>query len=88
MNSFRLHSIPIELSWENPPLNWEVKADRSLAITAGEKTDLFTSPQGNVTINNSPRALFPPAENFLLSAKVAVDFRGTFDAGVLVLYEN
>lgn len=88
MNTFRLQAIPGELAWENPPVHWEVKPEQSLTITAGEKTDLFTSPQGDFTINNSPRALFLPAENFLFSAKVTVDFRGTFDAGVLILYDN
>jgi len=89
MNSFHLAAVPTELHWGNSPLDWKVEQDNILTITAGEKTDLFSDPQqGNFSINNSPRALFTPQGNFLLSAKVEVDFRSTFDAGVLVIYEN
>jgi regulation of enolase protein 1 (concanavalin A-like superfamily) len=86
MTSFVLQAIPKELHWENPPLNWKVEQESILTITAGKATDLFTDPQGNFSINNSPRALFTPQGNFLLSAKVKVAFAATFDAGVLLIY--
>ena len=39
--------------------------------------------------NNAPVALFTPSsENFLLSAKVTVEFKYTYDAGVIFLYVN
>jgi regulation of enolase protein 1 (concanavalin A-like superfamily) len=88
MDSLRLQPIPAELHWENPPLDWKVDQERILSITAGKKTDLFSSPRGDVVKNNSPRALFRPQDNFLLSAKVDVDFQGTFDAGVLIIYAD
>lgn len=88
MNSFVLPGLPTALHWENAPQQWDVQDGRVLAVTAGQKTDLFTSPEGNFSVNNSPKALFTPQGNFLLSAKVQVDFAATFDAGALVLYEN
>lgn len=37
---------------------------------------------------NSPRLVFQPADDFVISARVTVDFRSQWDAGVLVLYVN
>ena len=88
MASFVLQAIPTELQWKNSPQHWEAQQDNVLTITAGKNTDLFTAPEGDFSINNSPKALFTPQGNFLLSAKVQVDFASTFDAGVLLLYES
>lgn len=89
MTTFELLAIPSELAWHKLPQNWRVEQERSLAITAGEITDLFTDPHGNFSINNAPKALFTPlSRNFVLSASVTVNFQATFDAGMLLLYEN
>ncbi len=89
MTIFTLPSVPGELYWKNPPLDWKVEPGPSLAILAGETTDLFVDPGGAVAKDNSPVALFaPPNENFLLSAKVSVEFASTFDAGVLQVRER
>lgn len=86
METVSIPAIPSPMTWENPPLAWQVQNDR-LVITAEPQTDLFTHPQGTGAVNNSPRLLFEPTgENFTLSARVSVDFRDTFDAGVLLLY--
>jgi len=37
---------------------------------------------------NSPRLVFQPADDFVLSTRATVDFRTQWDAGVLVLYVN
>lgn len=89
MTTYELHALPSELTWQTLPQSWKVEQDHTLTMTAGEITDLFTDPRGNFSINNSPKALFtPPSGNFVLSANVSVDFKATFDAGVLLLYEN
>ena len=89
MTTFELFAIPSELTWLTLPKNWKVEQERNLSITAGEMTDLFTDPRGNFSINNAPKSLFTPLSgNFMLSASVTVDFQATFDAGVLLLYEN
>lgn len=85
MESLTLPAIPGPLTWENPPLAWQAEAGR-LSITAGRQTDLFASPRGTGAVNNSPRLLFEPTGDFTLSAHVTVDFKDTFDAGVLLLY--
>jgi regulation of enolase protein 1 (concanavalin A-like superfamily) len=60
-----------------------------LTITAREHTNLFIDPQGRYSEDSAPRALFaPPEGDFLLSARVEVDFASMFDAGVLLFYER
>lgn len=86
MTAFRLPGIPEELHWEHQPLDWQAGPGNSLTITAGEHTNWFIDPGGNRNQDSAPAGLFvPPDANFLLSAKVAVEFASTFDAGVLQL---
>jgi hypothetical protein len=87
MAAFKLAAIPAELNWQNQPLDWRVSPENDLQITAGPESDLFIDPSGNGVKDNSPAALFaPPDACFLLSARVVVDFRSTFDAGVILIH--
>jgi uncharacterized protein len=88
MTSFSLQAIPEELQWEIAPVDWSLNDDDTLSINTGPKSDLFIAPDGRVSVDNSARALFIPQKDFLLSAKVKVDFASTFDAGVLMVYDN
>ena len=89
MTRFRLPVVPGELEWKNPPLDWKVEHESNLTIVAGENTDWFIDPAGNYARDNAPGALFaPPDVDFLLSARVAVDFASAFDAGVLQVRER
>lgn len=87
MQLLNLKSLPAELTWKNEPLFTEQITDDSFTITAGPETDWFIDPAGGYLKNNAPVGLFiPPDDNFLLSAKVTVDFGSIYDAGVLFLY--
>ncbi|MCA9884310.1 MAG: DUF1349 domain-containing protein [Anaerolineae bacterium] len=90
MTTFSLSTIPAELQWKNTPVDWQADEDGSLSLSAGAKTDWFTSPAGNVAaIINAPAALFAlPEGDFTLSARVTVEFASDFDAGVLCFYER
>jgi regulation of enolase protein 1 (concanavalin A-like superfamily) len=89
MTTFTLPSVPGEFQWKNQPLAWEVGADGSLTIQAGEHTNWFIDPTGNYARDSAPGVLFePPDASFIVSAKVTVDFMTNFDAGVLQLREN
>lgn len=84
--TIQLDSLPAHLTWDLPPVRWQSDG-ALLSISAGPHTDLFTSPAGNEAIVNSPRLLFSPGDgDFLLSARVQVDFASTFDAGALLIY--
>jgi len=88
MDSFTLPTIPNPLQWKNEPVAW-VSKQNTLHITAGATTDWFIDPQGDTLKGDAPVALFSPGEqDFILKAKVNVDFASTFDAGVLMVYEK
>src|SRR5262245_29806560 len=81
-----LPGLPSSLRWDTPPASWSLADDGALTIAAGPRTDLFVDPQGSAATLNAPRLLFAPQGDYLLSARVTVEFAGTFDAGVLLLY--
>jgi regulation of enolase protein 1 (concanavalin A-like superfamily) len=81
-----LPGIPAGLRWETPPASWNVSGDQALTIAAGPRTDLFIDPQGSAATLNAPRLLFDPQGDYMLSARVTVEFAATYDAGVLLLY--
>lgn len=84
-NSFTIEGIQQKLTWMNTPLDWNY-SNKILTIVAGKKTDLFADPQHEYAVFNSPKSVFLPDKNFLLSAKAEVDFKTDYDAGVLILY--
>lgn len=88
MKTFEFSPIPLPLEWQTIPEEWYIEHDDTLIITAGRRTDLFSSPTGDTPINNSPKALFTPQDDVMVSAKIEVDFVSTFDAGVLLVYSS
>jgi uncharacterized protein len=83
----QLSSIPSPLSWHLEPQDWNI-TDNVLNATAGAKTDLFIDPLSSNTSLNASMLVFENNQEFMLSARVTVDFKGTFDAGVLVVYQH
>lgn len=83
-----LTTIPYTLRWETPGTRFTVAADGALAMSAGPQTDHFVDPLGAVDVTNSPRLLFRPDAIFMLSAQVHGELVATYDAGVLMLYED
>ncbi len=89
MSKFTVPTIPADLDWQIPPLNWQLDSASTLTIAAGPKTDWFIDPNGSFRIGNAPNALFVTQDaDFLLSAQVTVDFAATYDAGVLRIHER
>ncbi|MCI0158372.1 DUF1349 domain-containing protein [Leifsonia shinshuensis] len=73
------------------PAAWRIGPDRVTA-TAPPRTDLFIDPSGTSGVAaesmlNAVTALGDPGRgDVVLSARVSVDFRDTFDAGVLLVW--
>jgi uncharacterized protein len=80
-------SLPLELSWQPEPVSFAA-GETSLRAEAGAQTDLFVDPGSGTESLNAPRLLGPVAGDFTLVARVGVDFRSTFDAGVLLLFAH
>ena len=78
--------VPGPLAWQNPPAHWKIENGKDLSITAGKGTDWFISPIDGGQADMTPRLLFKPAGDFLLSAKISTEFRTHWDSGALVLY--
>ena len=77
------------LRWRRKPQSWSVPDRASLLAVAGPRTDWFVDPQRAAEPKlNAPALLGRSSGDFLLSARVTVDFAGTYDAGVLVVYES
>lgn len=62
--------------------------DGPVTLTAGPGTDWFVSPADGSAKLDAVAQLEPVAGDFLLSARVEVEFAATFDAGVLVLWHD
>jgi regulation of enolase protein 1 (concanavalin A-like superfamily) len=80
--------VPGPLTWQHPPTQWKIDNNRDLTIAADKATNWYVSPAGDGKWDSSPRLLFKPADDFVLSAKVTVDIHSKWDAGDLVLYAN
>ena len=81
----RLPDVSLELRWRLPPERWDL-AGGVLTIEAGAGTDHFVDPAGTPPVRSAPHLLAESTGDFLLSARVTVDFRARFDAGALFLY--
>lgn len=81
----RIQGLPVPLQWKNPPVSFDAR-DNGLAIVAGPSTDWYISPVDGKTAANAPILLFQPADDFVLTAKVTVEFQSKWDAGVLMVY--
>jgi hypothetical protein len=79
-----LELLPMPLRWLTPAQDWQM-GERSLELSAGPATDLFSDPAGAEPLVNAPALVGAAQGDFLLSALVQVEFASTFDAGVLLL---
>jgi regulation of enolase protein 1 (concanavalin A-like superfamily) len=83
----RLDGLTFGLSWLRTPLA-HASDGSALSITSGPRTDWFVDPAGTGTTLNAPALLGTPDGDFILSARVEVDFEQTYDAGVLALWQD
>ena len=82
-------ALPMPLRWLTEPQSWSSPDATSLLVAAGPRTDWFVDPQlSSEPLLNAPALVGDPSGDFLLSARVTVDFAETYDAGVLALYAS
>ena len=87
-----LPAIPFALK-ASKGSSWNVDADTgTVTLMATPHSDIFVDPGAGTQLNaesmlNAATLLgAPPRGDFQLSARVTVDFRATFDAGVLLIW--
>jgi len=83
----RLDGLPLSLNWLGTPAAAGIGGG-TLSITSGPRTDWFVDPAGTEPSANAPALLGGPEGDFVLSARVEVDFEQTYDAGVLALWQD
>lgn len=88
MDEITIPNLPHPLHWLNQAKSWDLSSKGEPSITAPAKTDWFIDPQGTVNVSSAPVLLFPISNPCILSARVTVDHLATYDAGVLMVYEN
>jgi uncharacterized protein len=82
-------SLPFTLEPDGSPACDVRESDGAIVATAAAKTDMFVDPGAapGASVPDAGRLLgTPPPGDFRFSARVSVDFRSVFDAGVLLVY--
>lgn len=83
-----LPGVPLEFAWTVPPVECRL-SDGVLRATAAPGSDIFIDPTGKFRQLSAARALAAiPDGDWQFSARVRVDFRDRFDAGVLLLWQD
>lgn len=78
-------ALPAPLRWRSAPESWSL-ADGKLTIRSSAQTDWFVNPNTGQATMNAPALLMPISSPCMLLARVTVEARSTFDAGVLAAY--
>ena len=79
--------LPGTSEWKNAAVASTMEKGR-LNIVAGPSTDWYISPLDGKSSSNAPLLLFRPAGDFVLTAKLEVEFGAQWDAGVLMIYAD
>lgn len=78
--------LPGTLTWQNTPRAWNIDSMNVLSISSNAKTDWFVDPFDGTVAKNAPILLFNPGSDYVLSARVTVQFATKWDAGALMLW--
>jgi len=84
----KINAIPYVMNFQNSVIEYKITGDNSLKINAPGHTDLFISPDGGYVINKSPRLIFTPDSDFILTAKIKPGFKSKWDAGALLIFND
>ncbi len=83
--------LPFPVTASHPGV-WRREEDGRVVVDAPARTDLYVNPGGEGSadaesmLNAATLLGAPPEGDFQLSARVGVDFRSRYDAGVLLLW--
>jgi uncharacterized protein len=84
----KISSIPYVMHLDNAVSDVKAINNNHLRMAAPSNTDLFVSPDGKYAIDNSPRLLFKPDSDFIFTAKIKLEFKSKWDAGVMLIYSD
>jgi regulation of enolase protein 1 (concanavalin A-like superfamily) len=78
--------LPGTLTWQNTPRAWNIDTKNVLTISSNPKTDWFVDPFDSTVAKTAPILLFIPGSDYVLTARVTVQFATKWDAGALMLW--
>jgi regulation of enolase protein 1 (concanavalin A-like superfamily) len=78
--------LPGPVTWQNSPREWNIDSKNVLTISSSAKTDWFVDPFDGTVAKTAPILLFTPGPDYVLSARVTVQFTTKWDAGALMLW--
>jgi len=78
--------LPGPLAWQNAPRASNIDSKNMLTISSNPKTDWFVDPFDGTVAKTAPILLFTPGPDYVLSARVMVQFTTKWDAGALMLW--
>ena len=90
----RITNIPFELETNHPDSWIYLKGEEKLEVTALAHSDMYINPAGNDSLDaqslmNATTLLgLPPKGDFQFTAKITVDFKSQYDAGVLLIWSD
>lgn len=84
----KIKAVPYVMHFENFPAGYEILGEDHIRIESPPKSDLFISPDGKYVTNKSPRLIFKPDPDFILTAKISLEFKSNWDAGDLIIYND
>ena len=86
-HGLRLTALPFALGWLGRPQDW-TSDGATLSITAPRATDWFVDPGTGEANLGAPALVGRVTGDVVLSARVAVRFASTYDAGALVAWRD
>ena len=78
--------LPGPLAWQNAPRAWNIDSKNVLTISSNPKTDWFVDPFDGTVAKTAPILLFTPGPDYVLSARVTVQFTTKWDASALMMW--
>jgi len=84
----KLAGVPGRLAWKNSPAAWHIDGGNRLTISSAKMTDWFVDPFDGKVANSAPILLFEPDPDYVLSAKVSVNFQSKWDAGAFMIWAD
>lgn len=91
LTDFDVPALPFPVTASHPDV-WQLEEDGGVRADARTHTDLYVNPGGadsadaESMLNAATLLGVPPAGDFQFRARVTVDFRARYDAGVLLLW--
>ncbi len=74
-----------ELSWDHPPVKWELLPEGGIRVTVPARADYFRDPAGVFVRDNAPFLWKRVNGDFVAQAHVRPAFHTTYDSGVLMV---